>query len=118
MTRPTRKTSRNTATIWHVTGKDAYGKVTYGSPYLIKCTYMSGSSRQFRDGRGNILVPDQIFWYERPEQGLPPLDSVIALGDYLAIANPVSVVGAKFIKMRELQDSAVLNDTPDIMLLT
>jgi len=118
MTSVTRETSFNTATIWPFIRKLSYGQIEYGAPYRIQCTYEQGSSKQYRDASGKMYIPASIFWYERPEQGVPSLTDYIALGDHTLSLDPNLVNDAEIIKNAILQDSAVLGDTPDVMVLT
>ena len=72
MSSPTRETALNTATIWPIIGKDPYTGLTYGSPYLIKCSFEQGSTRKFSDAQGTMYVPASIYWYEFSEAtGIP-----------------------------------------------
>lgn len=118
MSRVTARTSRSIATIWPLVGKGDYGQVTYGAPYAVKCTYEQGSSRQYRDAQGQLYIPASIYWYDMPAQGLPPLNSYVALGDYSAMTGPNTVEFAQLIKNAIRQDAAVLNDNPDVMVMT
>lgn len=118
MTRATRRTSRNIATIWPITGKSDYGQITYGAPYTVSCTFSAGSTRQYNDSQGQMYIPKSIYWYELPEQGIPSLNDFIALGDHVLEPTPNNVPGAETIRNRVREDSAVLGDTDDVMVLT
>jgi len=119
MTRPTRKTARNWLTIWNLAGKDGYGRVTYDAPYKVRCTFQRGGTRQYAAASGTLYVPASVFWYELPNGGTKPaLNSFVALGDHTATANPIGVTGAETVKNAVLQDGAVLNDIPDVMVMT
>ena len=119
MSEPIRETANTTATIWPVLSKDPYGVTTYGTPYLVTCTFEQGSSRQYRDAQGTLYIPASIFWYEFDSTiGLPKLNDKIALGDHLLVADPLTVVGVELIKNRIRQDNSVLDDLDDVMVLT
>lgn len=118
MTRVTRRTSRHTATIWPIVSKGDYGQINYGQPYTITCTYEQGSSRQYNNSQGQMYIPKSIFWYEMPSKGKPSQNDYIALGDHVLTLDPNKVDGAETVEVSTLQDSAVLNDTPDVMVLT
>lgn len=118
MTKPTRRTSRSIATIWPLVSKGAYGQTSYGAPYTVKCTYEKGSSKQYRDAQGQLYIPASIYWYELPTQGIPSLTDYIAVGDHTLLLDPNSVQGAEIIKNAIQQDSSILNDIPDLQVMT
>ena len=119
MSEPIQETANTTATIWPVIDKDPYGATTYGTPYLVTCTFEQGSSRQYRDAQGTLYIPASIFWYEFDSDiGIPSLNDKIALGDHSSTADPMDVDGVELIKNRIRQDNSVLDDLDDVMLLT
>lgn len=118
MTRVTRRTSKNTATIWPFVSKGSYGQVEYGAPYTVTCTFEQGSSKQYRDATGQMFIPACTYWYEVPSQGKPSLSDFIALGDHTLTTNPDEVDAAEIVKNSILQDAAVLNDVADVLVLT
>jgi hypothetical protein len=119
MSEPIRETASTIATVWPVLTKDQYGATTYGTPYLVTCTFEQGSSRQYRDAQGTLYIPASIFWYEFDSAiGMPKLNDKIALGDHSLTADPMAVDGIELVKNRIRQDNSVLDDLDDVMVLT
>ena len=117
MSEPIRCTANTTVTIWPILSKSEYGQTTYGAAYTIKTTFERGSSRQYRDAAGIMYIPASIFWYE--DNGIfPSINDKIAIGSYLTVTDPLTVLGVELIKNRILQDNTVLEDTNDIMVMT
>jgi len=109
MTRPTRRTSKNTATIQPRGAVDGWGRPTGATPqpYAVRCTYEINTSKRFTDNAGDEFTPKTIIYYEIPEQGAPSLgDTIILNGD------------SQEIKMVRVDDPAVVRGKPDIMLAT
>ena len=67
---------------------------------------------------GQMYIPKSIYWYELPSEGKPSLKDYIALGDQTAYNTPIGADNAEVIKNAILQSGGVLNDTPDIMVMT
>lgn len=119
MSGPTVGTSNATATIWPVSGKDKYGRSTYGTPYTVTATFAQGSTRRYRDASGTDYIPASIYWYEFDEyRGLPKFNDFIALGDHAATSNPNDVDRSELIKNRTRQDNSLLGDPDDVEVLT
>lgn len=119
MSQPTRETSNRLATIWPIVGTDEFGRKTYGTPYLITCTFEQGSSRQYRDAQGVMYIPASIYWYEFDAIiGIPNINDSVALGDNTLESDPNNVDGTELIKNRVREDNSLLGDIDDIMILT
>ena len=117
MSRPMRRTAKTDVTIWPISSKDKWGQTLYGTPYLVKCTFERGSSRQYNDASGIKYIPKSIYWYE--SNGIfPSLNDKIALGSHLTVADPLAVSGVELIKNRMLQEDAITNGIDDVMVLT
>ena len=117
MSRPMRRTAKTDVTIWPIASKDKWGTTTYGTPYLLKCTFARGSSRQYNDASGVKYIPKSIYWYES-NGTFPNLNDKIALGSHLTVTDPLTVSGVELIKNRMLQEDAIRGGTNDIMVLT
>lgn len=119
MSEPVRATALQTATIWPLLSKDKFGRASFGSPYLITCTFEQGSSKQYRDQQGTLYIPASIYWYEYdPAVGLPKFNDFIAFGNFLTEPDPVNIDTAELIKNRIRQDNSLLGDVDDVMVLT
>ncbi len=115
MSESTRDTVNTTVTIWPIASKDSLGTITYGSPYIVRCTFNQGANRQYSDGSGAMYVPNSIFWYEY--NGIyPSLNDKIAIGDHRTTLDPINVNGVEVIKNRLRQGE--MDDIDDIMVLT
>tara|TARA_R110002096_G_scaffold144799_2_gene302068 strand:- start:843 stop:1193 length:351 start_codon:yes stop_codon:yes gene_type:complete len=116
MTRPTRRAATKTITIWPITGSDPYTGTTYGTPYTEIATFEQGATKSYNDSQGQSFVPASIYWHEITSQGVPKLNSPIALGDHTLIANPVLVDGVEYVRVSKLQDGG--RQVNDVMVLT
>jgi len=116
MTRPTRRGAKKIVTIWPITGTDQFTGITYGTPFTEKVNFEQGATKQYNDSQGNAFIPKSIYWYELTANGVPALNSPIALGDNTAQADPTNVTGIEFVRVGKLQDGG--KQTDDVMVLT
>lgn len=113
MTRPTRRTSRSTATIQPRGTVDGWGRPTGATPlpYDVKCTYEINTSKTFVNNAGETFTPKSIVTYEMTEQSTP------SEGDTLIITSVTPQVSLE-IKAVDVDDPAVVRGKPDIRLAT
>lgn len=82
---------RAAATIWPMTGRDPYGQPTYGTPYVIACSWEEGGDTK-TDANGNEFVPRSTYYFEAPrnDASIPELGWFIAVGDMTSNATPTN----------------------------
>lgn len=85
---------KDNATVWPVTGQNEFGVITYDTPYLISCAWVSGG-KLTRDANGNEFVPMDTY---RTVDARPNLGDYIALGDFTVDATPSSKANANQIR--------------------
>lgn len=116
MSRPTRRTSKSTATIWRKGAPNEYGESSYEDPFTVSCTFDFGSKNTYRDSKGVEFSPESVCWYDY--DGSNPVPSE---GDYIAKGTSVDlapVEDAKPIRMVRRHDCGLLGQNDDIEIAT
>lgn len=119
MTRPTKRASTNTVTVWPVLPKsnDPFAPPQgFATPYKFLACFEKGTAKQYSDARGVLFVPRSIYWFELDSNGAPQNEWYIALGDHTLETDPRNINGAELIRSVKLQDG--LRQTDDVMVLT
>lgn len=108
MSKVSRWSYRNTATVKPFVSEDAYaGTIVYGDEYMIACTW-AAESKEMRDANGAEFVSRYIIW---SEDARPKHRDLIKL-------NTVAVTAWQEIRDHMEWDMAMFNDVPDYRTVT
>lgn len=100
-------------TIWHVLGKDKYGKPTLSSPATIMCDYGFNKDNTI-DAKGNEIVQKNTFWTEYQNA---------KIGDYIVIgesteSDPQDAEAQEILNVINYGNTFDRSDFPDFELVT
>lgn len=102
-------------TIWHLAGKDKYGKPIFGLPVSLLCDYGFDKNNQ-TDAKGNEIVQNNTFWTEY--QGAK-------IGDYIMIGtvtnpDPLAAGANQILNVKNYGNTLdpTRTDLPDFALVT
>lgn len=87
MSKISRWSYTNTATVWPRGEPDPYGGFEFGAPYTIKCTWIAKSENRQADGGGGQFISTTDFFHE---DGRVRYGDMIAKGDHAALAEPTA----------------------------
>lgn len=100
-------------TIWHLTGKDKYGKPAFGAPVSLLCDYGFDKNNS-TDSKGNEIVQKNTFWTEY---------QLGKVGDYIMIGtvtnpDPLASGANQILNVKNYGNTFDRNDLPDFALVT
>lgn len=71
-------------TLWRKGATDLYGRITYGSPEVMLCSYKIGGSKSYNDQNGDEFIPAITYYTELKTSDGDYLDAP-NFGDKLAL---------------------------------
>lgn len=100
-------------TIWPLTGKDKYGRPTFGTPVALLCDYGFDKNNS-TDVKGNEIVQKNTFWTEY--QGAK-------IGDYIMLGtitnpDPLAASANQILNVKNYGNTFDRTDLPDFALVT
>lgn len=113
MTEIARFSYTHPCTIWHLTGKDKYGKPTFSDPESIMCDYGFDKNTN-TDAKGNEIVQKNTFWTEHQDG---------RVGDYIMLGkisrtDPLAAGANQILNVKNYGSTFDPTDLPDFALVT
>lgn len=111
----------NVCTVYPLEGYDDWSNTTtYGTPYLISCTW-TADAKAATDDYGKEFVSQQTIYTESKYSGsfvrLPQRDDYIAHGDTAAQTDPLAAGGDKIVTVRDY-DMSFFGEDSDYEIMT